>query len=402
MALTELARETTTGGASRAASRAACEVLGVLIHGETERVERGEGVDDATDSAETEGGGGCVMGAAETFAAETFAKGDDAILDAATEHAETLFGDGGDAEVRGVVAVMTSLAGDDEEKVKRVMDCVTSRASERVILRVRCAMAVYNDASERASVGTRLDLFERVAKYCVEAKQTKIYPILIAHAGDEKIWGTDAKTRRRALKTSVDLLRESNASEEELFACMIKYLATFENDAGAAGEAADIAKETVRAFIASPTMFHGDFMSLQGLKNADADALKLLSTLLTGSVSDYKALNASIVSRLGLNADECMAKMRIMALSTLGKKGEVTYAEIKDALQCADDEVEEWVVRSVGAGVVDAKMDQSQQRVVFTRCTDRVWSGDEWKRLSSRIAEWRTSVASIQKTLAAK
>lgn len=58
MALTELARETTTGGASRAASRAACEVLGVLIHGETERVERGEGVDDATDSAETEGGGG--------------------------------------------------------------------------------------------------------------------------------------------------------------------------------------------------------------------------------------------------------------------------------------------------------------------------------------------------------
>ena len=59
-------------------------------------------------------------------------------------------------------------------------------------------------------------------------------------------------------------------------------------------------------------------------------------------------------------------------------------------------------MRSVGAGVVDAKMDQSQQRVVFTRCTDRVWSGDEWKRLSSRITEWRTSVASIQKTLAAK
>jgi len=121
-------------------------------------------------------------------------------------------------------------------------------------------------------------------------------------------------------------------------------------------------------------------------------------------LSDYNALvksNGSLISGLGLDADECMAKMRVMALSTLGMKGEVTYAEIKETLQCGDDEVEEWVVRAVGAGVVDAKMDQNMQRVVFTRCTDRVFSNAEWKRLSEQISQWRGSIDVVQKTLSA-
>ena len=52
-----------------------------------------------------------------------------------------------------------------------------------------------------------------------------------------------------------------------------------------------------------------------------------------------------------------------MALAALGKKGDASYSEIKEAMQCDDGEVEEWVVRAVGAGVVDAKMDQMKQRV---------------------------------------
>ena len=199
-------------------------------------------------------------------------------------HAETLFSDGGDKEVSGVVAVMANLAGEDAKAVKRVMECVTASVSERVGLRVRCAIAVYNDA-RGADVGTKLELFEKVARLRLGGSKRRVADAHRARGRCEGV-GSDVKIQRRVLKLSVDLLRELGDREEELFSTMIKYLATFENDAGAVGEAAEIAKETARAFIASPTMFHGDFLALkgvQGLQSSDAAVFKLLSTLLTGS-----------------------------------------------------------------------------------------------------------------------
>ena len=394
MTLVESASE--GGGSASAAVTAACRVVGVLIHGETERPDEDDGAEEKARED----------GEAEKFAEALCAKSRGEVFEQLVAHAETLFSDGGDKEVSGVVAVMANLAGEDAKAVKRVMECVTASVSERVGLRVRCAIAVYNDA-RGADVGTKLELFEKVAAYCVSAGQKGVLPTLIAHAGDAKAWGSDVKIQRRVLKLSVDLLRELGDREEELFSTMIKYLATFENDAGAVGEAAEIAKETARAFIASPTMFHGDFLALkgvQGLQSSDAAVFKLLSTLLTGSVSDYLALvksSGSVISDLGLDADECMAKMRTMALSALGKKGDCAYSEIKEALQCEEAEVEECVVRAVGAGVVDAKMDQINKRVVFTRCTDRVFSGAEWQELGAKISSWRGSIDALQQRLSA-
>ena len=403
-----LVERASDGGASPALV-AACETLGVLIHGETERraTERAD-EDDASEARETakEGASDVEDGEAEKFARALSAKPRGEVLEALTGHAEALFGDGGDKEVSGVVAVMANLAGDDGGAMKRVMECVTASVSERVSLRVRCAIALYNDADAKDGE-TKLELFEKIAAYCVAAKQKQVLPMLVAHASEAKAWGGEVKTQRRVLKLCVDLLRELEGREEELFSCMIKYLATFENDSGAVAEAADIAKETARIFISSPTMLHGDSLApkgMQHLQSADANALKLLSTMLTGSVADYNALvkaNGSIVSGLGLDADDCVAKMRMMALAALGKKGDASYSEIKEAMQCDDGEVEEWVVRAVGAGVVDAKMDQMKQRVVFTRCTDRVFTGAEWQELSSRITQWRGKIAALQKTLSA-
>lgn len=400
---------------SRGATRGAAHTLGVLIHGETERPEpttttttdEGDGEEGAKENndkpAEEE-----IKSEAEKYADALMEKSDGEILDALLGQGETLFSDGGDKEASGVVSVMSALARKNGGKaaMKRVMECVTASASERVDLRVRCAISLYNDAADAEE---RLEMFELLAAYATKAKQTRVLPMLVEHASENMdSWGDDVKTQRRVLKSCVDLLKQLEDREGELFSCMIKYLATFENDAGAVGEATEIAKEAAKAFIASPTMFHGDFLALKGvqqLESADANIFKVLSTLLTGTVSDYNALvkgNASLVSGLGLDADECMAKMRMMGLSTLGKKGEVTYAEIKEALQCEDGEVEEWVVRAVGASVIDAKMDQINQRVVFTRCTDRTFSGAEWKELSSKIATWRGQIERLQQTLSAK
>lgn len=44
-----------------------------------------------------------------------------------------------------------------------------------------------------------------------------------------------------------------------------------------------------------------------------------------------------------------------------------------------DEEVEEWVLRAIQAGLMEAKMDQMQRVVVIRRCTNRVFGPDQWK-----------------------
>lgn len=51
-----------------------------------------------------------------------------------------------------------------------------------------------------------------------------------------------------------------------------------------------------------------------------------------------------------------------------------------DTLQVAgDDEVEDWVLRAIQTGLMEAKMDQMQRVVVIRRCTNRVFGPVQWK-----------------------
>lgn len=67
------------------------------------------------------------------------------------------------------------------------------------------------------------------------------------------------------LKLCVDLFRELEGREEELFSCMIKYLVMFENDSGVVVEVVDIVKEIVCIFISLLMMFYGDFLVFKGM-----------------------------------------------------------------------------------------------------------------------------------------
>lgn len=51
-----------------------------------------------------------------------------------------------------------------------------------------------------------------------------------------------------------------------------------------------------------------------------------------------------------------------------------------DTLQVSgDDEVEDWVLRAIQTGLMEAKMDQMQRVVVIRRCTNRVFGPLQWK-----------------------
>lgn len=95
--------------------------------------------------------------------------------------------------------------------------------------------------------------------------------------------------------------------------------------------------------------------------------------------------------------------MRMMSLVDLAsdESGQIPYALIKDTLQINDGEVEFWVVKAITAKLIDCKMDQLNQAVIVSRCTDRVFGQDQWQSLRAKLASWRTNVANVISTIQA-
>jgi translation initiation factor 3 subunit M len=121
---------------------------------------------------------------------------------------------------------------------------------------------------------------------------------------------------------------------------------------------AELASDTVREavvraaveFIGAPELFQCDMLDLPAVAACTAHpscgpVLALLSTMLTGKLSDFTSLTASspkLLPSLNLDAEACMTKMRLLSLAALGAEadaGEVPYATIQAALQLQEGEV---------------------------------------------------------------
>ena len=90
--------------------------------------------------------------------------------------------------------------------------------------------------------------------------------------------------------------------------------------------------------------------------------------------------------------------MRLMSLAALGTEsasGQVTYQQVQDTLQVSAEEVETWIVRAIGANVLEAKMDQVRRVVMITRCLHRVFGAQQWVDLANKLSQWRDAVGTV-------
>jgi len=107
---------------------------------------------------------------------------------------------------------------------------------------------------------------------------------------------------------------------------------------------------------------------------------------------------ADVLSAHKLSHEECVAKMRLMSLAALGAEsvsGTVPYAAVRDTLQVPAEDAERWVVKAIGAKVLEAKMDQVREVLVVTRCLHRVFGAQQWVELRAKLRAWRDNVAGV-------
>lgn len=134
------------------------------------------------------------------------------------------------------------------------------------------------------------------------------------------------------------------------------------------------------------------------LENAKLLELASVSTL--DEYVKFSKANAGFEQSVpGLDAGKQLEKMRLFALAGLGLE-QRTYAEVAAALQIPEAEVERWVVRAIGSGVVEAKMDQVKQTVTVvhlaTACAKFTPSKEQWAALAAKLNKCKSALASAR------
>jgi hypothetical protein len=131
--------------------------------------------------------------------------------------------------------------------------------------------------------------------------------------------------------------------------------------------------------------------------------LALLTVFQEGNLEDYTAfINANggnadtILAQWDLKAETCAKYMKILSLcSVAAAHEEIPYSVLASTLQVTPDEVEKWVVAAVSSGLLSAKMDQLQMKVIIERCVVRKFDVEQWKVLQSRLHLWKQNVGGI-------
>ncbi|BEI83508.1 hypothetical protein CcaverHIS002_0401120 [Cutaneotrichosporon cavernicola] len=178
-----------------------------------------------------------------------------------------------------------------------------------------------------------------------------------------------------------------------------------------------MAEHALALALAVPNRFDvDDILKVQGARDSlagHADELVDLFTKVDELAAVDKAAawakaNGAYVDSLGvagLDADEVLRKVRLVALTTLAARSatkEISYADLAGALKVDEAEVEAWVIDAIRAGLLQARLSQPQSLVriisVSSRGTRR-FGTDEWKLLEKRLGEWKVAVAEARVTI---
>jgi translation initiation factor 3 subunit M len=225
-----------------------------------------------------------------------------------------------------------------------------------------------------------------------------------------KEWNIGIVDQRKLFLAISNVLKENKSAAKDSFKFLNKYLMTFSGeDAHNLSEAKEEAVHTIVEFVKAPDLFQCDMLDMPAVEQLEKDAkyalvyqlLKIFLTQRLDAYLEFQAANSTFLKSLGLVHEDCIAKMRLMSLVDLGsdETGQIPYSLVRDTLRINDDEVELWVVKAITAKLIDCKMDQMNQVIIVSRCTERVFGHHQWQTLRTKLVTWRGNIANVISTI---
>ncbi|CAL5325925.1 unnamed protein product [Camellia sinensis] len=330
--------------------------------------------------------------------------------------ADLIFSKVSDKDLECIFTVICNLVTKPEsldeslEMAKLISTKITQQPNEKPALRLKIMFNLYNLLENPYS---RFFVYMKALDLAVNGKVSEHIISSFKKMDDFlREWNIGIQDQRKLFLTISNILKDSKSSAKDSFKFLTKYLATFSGeDALTMGEAKEEAARTIIEFVKAPDMFQCDLVDMPAVAQLEKDAkyalvYQLLLIFLTQRLDaylDFQAANSTLLKSYGLVHEDCITKMRLMSLVDLAssESGQISYELIKDTLRINDDEVEMWVVKAITAKLIDCKMDQMNQIVIVSRCTERMFGEHQWQTLRTKLATWRGNIANVISTIQA-
>ncbi|XP_056866328.1 uncharacterized protein LOC130512398 [Raphanus sativus] len=299
-------------------------------------------------------------------------------------------------------------ADDVLEMVKAISSKVVQQPNDKASLRLKILFNLYNLLDHPYA---RFQVYMKALTLAVEGKVTEyVVPSFKKIDNFLKEWNVDTKDQRQLFLAIANVLRENKSLVNESLKFLTKYLATFSSeDAKVLDEAKEEAVRAVIEFVKASSIFQCDLLELPTVAQLEKDTkyapvyqlLKIFLTQRLNAYTEFRAANSECLQSYGLVDDDCVTKMRLLSLVDLAsdESGKIPYASIKDTLQVKEEEVELWIVKAITAKLIDCKMDQMNQVVIVSRCSEREFGSKQWQSLRTKLATWRENIGNVISTI---
>lgn len=295
------------------------------------------------------------------------------------------------------------------EMAKLISTKITQQPNDKPALRLKIMFNLYNLLENPYS---RFLVYMNAINLAVNGKVVEhIIPSFKNIDSFLKEWNIGIQDQRELFLSISNILKENKSSAKDSFKFLTKYLATFSGeDASTIGEAKEEAVRAIIEFVKAPDVFQCDLLEMPAVAQLEKDAkyaliYRLLKIFLTERLHAFEEFHTAnpTLQQYGLVYEDCLAKMRLMSLVDLAsdESGQIPYGLIKETLGINDDEVELWVVKAITAKLIDCKIDQMNQVVIVSRCTERVFGPHQWQTLRTRLGTWRGNIAKVISTIQA-
>ncbi|KAD7478617.1 hypothetical protein E3N88_01753 [Mikania micrantha] len=296
------------------------------------------------------------------------------------------------------------------EMAKLLSTKIAQQPNDKPALRLKIMINLYNLLENPYS---RFCVYMNALKLAMEGKVIEhIIPSFKKIDNLLKEWDLGVQDQRYLFLAISNILKEHKSSPKETIKFLTKYLATFSGeDANVMDEAKEEAAHTIIEFVKAPDSFQHDLLEMPAVAQLEKDTkyallyqlLKIFQTQRLDAYLDFHATNSALLKSYGLVHEECIAKMRLMSIVDLASNGsgQIPFSLIKDTLKIEEDEVEPWVVKAITSKLIDCKIDQMNQVIRVSRCTERVFGPHQWQALREKLATWRGNIANVITTIQA-
>jgi len=284
----------------------------------------------------------------------------------------------------------------------KLVSSVASNTEEKPLLRIKILSNIYDLLSSPAA---KYELFMTIAKYASDSHYPVVILPQIKHLDRLiKEWGID----KRKTQDLYQLLRTvllGNRKSGKAFKFLLKYIRSIEEGGGTVS--AQDAATAVTEAIKSPKVFEAEDLlnspSVAALQtDADTNRQKLYQLLSLfvreqlGAYTSFAQQNPDFFKAVGLSHEETLRKMRLLSLTTLASQHqELSYGLVAETLQINQEEVESWVINTIAAKLIDAKLDQMRHTIVVSRAMQRVFPRAQWEQLGSHLTAWKENIKTL-------